>query len=124
MSDQTPDIGAMVSKLLSNPELISQIASTVGVDAPPKTEGEPKKAPEPEVQAASAPSGGSGVGLDAILPVISMLGGSGGGGSGLSARRCALLSALKPYCNEHRCKTIDYMIGISKISDTFTPRRG
>ncbi|MGM9642024.1 MAG: hypothetical protein ACI3XI_02325 [Eubacteriales bacterium] len=138
MSEQTPDLGAMVSKLLSNPELISQIASTVGIDAPPQAEGAPKRAADTEAQAAdakaqaaSAPSGGAGTsgggggaGLDAILPVISMLGGAGGGGSGLSARRCALLSALKPYCNEHRCKTIDYMIGISKLSDTFIPKRG
>ncbi len=119
MSEGQPDLGAMVSKLLGNPELISQIASTVGIDAPTD---QPELPPEAlEDKAASAPpvSGG----LDSLLPMISMLGGGSGGG-GSSSRRCALLSALKPFCNEHRCKTIDYMIGISKLSDTFIPKRG
>ncbi len=119
MSEQAPDLGAMVSKLLGNPELISQIASTVGINAPAE---QPESLPEAlEDRAASAPPAGGG--LDSLLPMISMLGGDSGGG-GSSARRCALLSALKPFCNEHRCKTIDYMISISKLSDTFIPKRG
>ena len=106
MSDQTPDLGAMVSKLLGNPELISQIASTVGMDAP-KT---PEKSDGEEVSASVSP-------LEAVLPILSS---SGGGGS---SKRCALLSALKPFCNEHRCRTIDYMIGISKLSETLIPTK-
>ena len=105
MSDQTPDLGAMVSKLLGNPELISQIASTVGIEAPP---GEAKK--EGEAAPASAPA------LDAVLPMLSSVGAG-------SSKRCALLSALKPFCNEHRCRTIDYMIGISKLSETLIPTK-
>ncbi len=119
MSEPTPDLGAMVSKLLGNPELISQIVSTVGIDAP---SGKGEEPPSADVPAAAPPGVGAG-GLDALLPMISMLGGSGGGGGGTGARRCALLSALKPFCNEHRCKTIDYMIGISKLSDTFIPSK-
>ncbi len=123
MNEVGPDLGAMVSKLLGNPELISQIASTVGIDTPPRAPEEIAEMPDTgEANPVSAPP--SGGGLDAILPMISMLGGSGGGGGGSSSRRCALLSALKPFCNEHRCKTIDYMIGISKLSDTFIPKRG
>ena len=103
----TPDLGGMVSKLLANPELISQIASAVGA--------EPNGAPaEREAQSASAEPAPA-------LPVgqlMSLLGGVGGGGD--TARRTALLSALKPYCNEHRCRTIDYMIGISKIAGGFS----
>ncbi len=114
-----PDLGAMVAKLMGNPELISQIASAVGIDAP---QGTPEKAAEPS-EADPAPAVPAGGGLDSILPMLSMLGGGSGGG-GSSSRRCALLSALKPFCNEHRCKTIDYMIGISKLSDTFIPKRG
>ncbi len=107
MSDQTPDLGAMVSKLLGNPELISQIASTVGIDAPKAEEKS-----EGDAAPASAPP------LDAILPILSSSGGGGG-----SSKRCALLSALKPFCNEHRCRTIDYMIGISKLSETLIPTK-
>ena len=107
MSEQTPDLGAMVSKLLGNPELISQIASTVGIDAPKKDE---KSEEETPTQASVPP-------LNSILPMLSS---SGGGGS---SKRCALLSALKPFCNEHRCRTIDYMIGISKLSETLIPTK-
>ncbi len=109
MSEQTPDLGAMVSKLLGNPELISQIASTVGMDAPPKAE---EKIEGESAAPASVPP------LGAILPMLSSSGGSGG-----SSKRCALLSALKPFCNEHRCRTIDYMIGISKLSETLIPTK-
>ena len=107
MSDQTPDLGAMVSKLLGNPELISQIASTVGIDAQTNEE---KSEEEMPTQASVPP-------LNSILPMLSS---SGGGGS---SKRCALLSALKPFCNEHRCRTIDYMIGISKLSETLIPTK-
>jgi hypothetical protein len=107
MSEQTPDLGAMVSKLLGNPELISQIASTVGIDAP---KNEEKSEEETPAQASVPP-------LHSILPMLSS---SGGGGS---SKRCALLSALKPFCNEHRCRTIDYMIGISKLSETLIPTK-
>ncbi len=54
----------------------------------------------------------------------SMLGGMniGQGGSRRTEdeerkRRCALLSALKPYLNPHRRETIDYMLGIDRLSD-------
>ena len=103
-----PDLGSMVSKLLANPELISQIASAVGAE-PNNAEASPHERP---AEGASA---------EVSLPVgqiMSMLGGAGG--SGDAARRTALLSALKPYCNEHRCRTIDYMIGISKIAGGFS----
>ena len=107
MSEQTPDLGAMVSKLLGNPELISQIASTVGIDAPKSEEKS-----EGEAALVSVPP------IDAILPMLS----SSGVGAGAS-KRCALLSALKPFCNEHRCRTIDYMIGVSKLSETLIPTK-
>ena len=106
MSEQTPDLGAMVSRLLGNPELISQIASTVGIDA---SKAEEKSGDEAAPASAPLP--------DAILPMLSLAGG------GSSSKRCALLSALKPFCNEHRCRTIDYMIGISKLSETLIPTK-
>ena len=116
MNESSPDLGAMVTKLLGNPELLSQIASTVGVDMPPAEE---KCAPpESEARSASAPPD-----MDGIL---SLIGGMGGDkSSGGAGRRTALLSALKPFCNEHRCRTIDYMISISRLSEKLiTPKRG
>lgn len=120
MSEAAPDLGAMVTKLLGDPELIAQIASTVGIDpAPAAEEGTAAAAEEGERGDGST----SAVGLGQILHVLSMMSGSGRT-VGNSAGRCALLSALKPFCNEHRCRTIDYMIGISKLSDTLTQKRG
>ncbi len=121
MSEAQPDLGAMVSKLLGNPELISQIASTVGIDAPQGGNDDVGKTEKPEEINGDAKSAGAGI--DSLLPMLSMMGGGGHSGGGAS-RRCALLSALKPFCNEHRCRTIDYMIGISKLSETLTQKRG
>lgn len=117
MNEGSPDLGAMVSKLLGNPELLSQIASTVGVDMPPAQEK--SASPEGEAKPASAPQS-----MDGILSLIGGMGDGKGTGGG-TGRRTALLSALKPFCNEHRCRTIDYMISISKLSENLIPpKRG
>lgn len=114
MNEGSPDLGAMVAKLLGNPELLSQIASTVGVEMPSAEEKRPP--PESEAKPASAPN------MDGLL---SLIGGAGKGTGGGSGKRTALLSALKPFCNEHRCRTIDYMISISKLSENLIPpKRG
>ena len=114
MNEGSPDLGAMVTKLLGNPELLSQIASTVGVEMP--TAEEKGAPPEDQAKPASAPN------IDGLL---SFIGGAGKGSGGGAGRRTALLSALKPFCNEHRCRTIDYMISISKLSENLIPpKRG
>ncbi len=115
MNEGSPDLGAMVTKLLGNPELLSQIASTVGVDMPP-AEGK-GDTPKAEATPVSAPSAEG---------LLSLIGGSGGKSSGGGlGRRTALLTALKPFCNEHRCRTIDYMISISRLSENLIPpKRG
>ncbi|MBO5702227.1 MAG: hypothetical protein J6S71_07285 [Clostridia bacterium] len=114
MSEAQPDLGAMVSKLLDNPDLLSQIASTVGVDLP-KNGGE-SPPPLPESAAKEAGSHPAGGGIGGLLPMLTAIGGN-------CSRRTALLNALKPFCNEHRCRTIDYMISISKLSDSIIQRR-
>lgn len=114
MNEGSPDLGAMVTKLLGNPELLSQIASAVGVEMPPAEEKSPT--PESEARPASAQN------TEALL---SLIGGGGGKNAGGAGRRTALLSALKPFCSEHRCRTIDYMISISKLSENLIPpKRG
>ena len=112
MSETQPDLGAMVSKLLDNPDLISQIASTVGVDIPKAGADSHTPAEAAAPEAAAVPSGGIG----SLLPMLNAIGGN-------CSRRTALLNALKPFCNEHRCRTIDYMISISKLSESLTQRR-
>ena len=117
MNEGSPDLGAMVTKLLANPELLSEIASTVGVNMTPSEE---KSAPsEGEAKPTSAPQS-----MDGILSLIGGMGGGKSSGGGVG-KRTALLSALKPFCNEHRCRTIDYMISISKLSENLIPpKRG
>ena len=137
MSDTTPDLGAMVSKLLADPALLSQIASAVGVGGTPTPEmqeditpshAEARTPAAAKPDSAGAPSFNGSLGsLDSLGPILSLLGGTqstpagAGGGKPMqsnAARRVALLSSLKPFCNSHRCQTIDYMISISRLSDT------
>ena len=112
MNEGSPDLGAMVSKLLGNPELLSQIASTVGVEMPPA-----------EVKADAHEGEAKPVSVPGTEGLLSLIGGSGSKCSGSVGRRTALLAALKPFCNEHRCRTIDYMISISKLSETLIPTK-
>ena len=79
MNEGSPDLGAMVSKLLANPELLSEIASTVGVDMTPS---EDKSAPsEGEAKPTSAPPN-----MDGILSIIGGMGGGKGTGGGAGRR--------------------------------------
>lgn len=111
MNEGSPDLGSMVTKLLANPELLSQIASTVGVEMP---SSENKSNAADEAKTSSAVPNAEGL--------LSLIGGAGKSSVG-AGRRTALLSALKPFCNEHRCRTIDYMISISKLSENLIPQR-
>lgn len=66
--------------------------------------------------------------VSAAAPVLSLLGSHSRDASGrrhLSkllgtpgdvSRRVSLLLALKPYLNEHKCKTVDMLVGVSKLS--------
>lgn len=112
----SPDLGGMVSKLLANPELVSQIAAAVGATGEPSAEmSERAEKAEKAENAAETPLAATDAGVAPMGQLMSLLGGMNGGSKD-AARRQALLAALKPYCNEHRCRTIDYMIGISKIA--------
>ena len=121
MSDTQPDLGAMVSKILGNPELLSQIVNAAGINQvqsnSPQDSAHMNEEKEQEKTA--------GIGIDCLLPMLSSMGNSTSKQGGRdSSRRTALLSALRPFCNEHRCRTIDYMIGLSKLSETLMSKRG
>lgn len=67
--------------------------------------------------------------VSAAAPVLSLLGsrsrGTGDfhplsrlmGSPSDVARRVSLLLALKPYLNEHKCKTVDLLVGVCKLSN-------
>lgn len=105
------ELGTMVSKLLSEPELISKIAQTIGV-------GEVKKDGGGD-GGTDGGSGGESTSATADVSLLELLG-TGGERRELAGEcsRVALLGALKPFCNSHRRRTIDYMISISRLSDT------
>ena len=126
MTESGVDLSQMVSKLLSEPELLSQIAQTLGVGggagAPTQGDGDGKEGAEGESVSAGAPlpdmSALSGM-LGTILGGKRTDGGGGEGrGRGGEDGRIALFSALRPFCNSHRCRTIDYMISICRLSQT------
>ena len=67
--------------------------------------------------------------VSAAAPVLSLLGSRSRGTSDFhpfsrlmgspsdAARRVSLLLALKPYLNEHKCKTVDMLVGVCKLSN-------
>ena len=113
-----PDFSAMLDKVLSNPEILTTVATALsgmsGSEAAPKEE-----AP----QAASAP-----VDVDAMMqklpqmmallgPMISGASTKNGVVAPPSDKRECLLSAIKPYLSPARCEAIDYIIKFSKLSE-------
>ena len=128
-------ISNAISRLLEHPELISMVASTIGMPAP-------SFAQKSEIQNMSSDSGGvdmatstssqetdkdtgaatvpaiSGEVLSSVMPMLSKLSTvkndvahSKGG------RHEALLCALKPYLSEGRSQAVDYIIKLSQVSE-------
>lgn len=144
MADKgTAGLENAISKLMSNPTLMAAVNEAVAGmkkpqgdsaqgsgDSSPAEEAE-GKAPDTEkdetARSASATPGGLPFDPSMLAAFSSMLGGlnigsgspgrHGGSGDEERKRRCALLSALKPYLNPHRRETIDYMLGIDRLSD-------
>ncbi|MBQ8849699.1 MAG: hypothetical protein IJ011_05145 [Clostridia bacterium] len=123
-----------INKIMANPEIISTVASALGnmnlpkaADQSSDTEKEeteePKNEPAPETQTAEVSASMPDIGalVQSLAPMMSKLGSSGkdrrGGESCESAKREALLCALKPYLSQGRREAVDYIIRISQISD-------
>lgn len=132
MADEgTSGLENAISKLMSNPTLMAAVNEAVsGMKKDSPAENDPPKKADNTDKSADTDKGGEGapgsIPFDpsALAAFSSMLGGLGAGhgkasGSGDEERkrRCALLSALKPYLNPHRRETIDYMLGIDRLSD-------
>ena len=121
MNTPTPDISSLLGELLANKELMGKIGEIAG-----KTEPQDR-----EVQ--SSPQS---LNIDSLLsnpdimsklpevigvikPLISNGGGEGTGGKFQDGdKRLALLMALKPYLSSKRCEAIDYIVKMSKLSQT------
>ena len=98
---EAPDLSKIVSIIMQNPELISQISSLMksddeGGEAPIKIEEKKEENTAPETSVSS--------------PVSQPH-------SQNKRRRKELLSAMKPYLSEHRQSAIDSMSSILDIID-------
>ena len=122
------NIADAIEKIKANPEIISAVASALGVGGTQSTgadsvEEKPEaeaKAPAEAQQTNAHATSGLNLGnlVSSLAPMLSTIGGAKGGGRSLSDKnREALLCALKPYVSEERREAIDYMIRISQISD-------
>ena len=145
-SPPVADTGALLSKLLSNPDLLRSISSAIGTSGVAEA-GETTPAPTPE-SSLSAPQGetvADGISrvlnnpeMMAKLPdVMRMLAPmmqnsaplQGAAlpastvplqdGDGKDRRRCRndLLLALKPFLSPERCRAIDMLLGLSRLGD-------
>ena len=99
------DLSEMIEKLKENPEIVSNVASALGLGTPSPHEqtDENVTAQLPEM-------------LSAISPLISK-GSNHGETTHSDDQRIALLLALRPYLNHERQEIIDYIIKFSKIGD-------
>ena len=123
-------ISDAIDRLLANPELLSTVASAIGVQAPTsiseKKENEAADGSEDTVTKSDTVSA-SASDENAIpsklpelmanaAPIIAALSG-GKGGKQPDDDRTRLLCALKPYVNSHRRDAIDTMVQIARISE-------
>lgn len=124
-SPRDPIANAM-EQVLAHPELISMVASALGAsqkNAEEKKESEPKPETTPAVATAEqTPSSGSETPSEMLAvmaklsPLLSGLS-KGSLGAKTDDRRACLLRALKPYVSAGRREAIDYMIGLSQVTD-------
>ena len=133
------DLSSMVGKLLSNPQLLTGIASALSGDGGEQNgqkiaEETVQKVPQRTEQTARNDAESvspEGIDIDAITrklpeimgaiaPVMSRTVGGDGKSEGRKRacdNRSCLLNAMKPYMNPQRCEAIDYIIKFSQISE-------
>ena len=107
MSEQTPDLGRIVSLIMENPKLIEEIANMAKGD---KGDGESAEVPsgvEESAKASAEPE---------ALPSLRERSPQG-------KNRSKLLGALKPYVSTERAHAIDSMLSIVEILDAMTGRK-
>ncbi len=125
-----PAISDAIEKLLAHPELLSSIASTIGLGkaspttaesteplADAKSASAPEEAVLPVAANPSSPTSDLGEAVAALAPLLSAFSGKGGGGPKGDDPRTCLLRALKPYVSRGRAEAIDTIIQLSRVSD-------
>jgi len=122
MSDipSSPDLSAMLGRVLSNPELLQGIASAIQSDVPQKEDAaesasivdpSPSTAPALDSSSQSLPNL-----LSTMAPLLSTLSQKTSSATESHDPRTALLCALKPYLCASRCEAIDYLLKLEQIT--------
>ena len=124
-SAQAPDLSSAIERLMANPELISMVASSLGIAKKESPDASPPSAPQAPTSVPAAvlpqapPPDSLGISPDAIAalsPLLGMLTGKGGATKKDDDRAC-LLRALKPYVSHGRREAIDTILQLSRLSD-------
>ncbi|MBQ8345829.1 MAG: hypothetical protein IJY42_06175 [Clostridia bacterium] len=108
-------LGDMLQKLMAHPEVISYVASALGVNAPAATAEPDLPKEEPSVAASSESGTDLTASLAPLLKGVSSFTKSPPH-SGKGDCRAELLCALKPYVNSRRSKAIDDMLRFLQIT--------
>ena len=116
----TLQLSDAIDRLLANPELLSTVASAIGVSKEAKVKSDsPAESAE---KAAEEKNGVSAISqkmpemMATLAPVLSAFSDKG---KLPDDDRSRLLCALKPYVNPHRREAIDTIVQLSKISEVF-----
>ena len=121
------DFSAMLDKVLSNPEILTTVASAISGMSGAENAQTQEPSSEVSAEESAQPTVGS-VDVDAMMqklpqmmallgPMLSGASAKGGGAAPASDKRTCLLSAIKPYLSPARCEAIDYIIKFSKLSE-------
>ncbi len=121
-----PQVSEMIDKILANPELITMVASALGVNKKgAQTEEAEERGEGSEAVSANAQESGGGAAapdiMSAIAPVLASMQKNQGAVklNPSNDRRTCLLVALKPYLCRERCEAIDYMVKLGRLSEVF-----
>ena len=118
------DFSAMLDKVLSNPEILSSVASALsGSRGGEESSADTVRDTKAEDTAPAPP-----MDIDAMMqklpdvmkmlsPMMSSPTQKNQGGPHSSDKRACLLLAIKPYLSPARCEAIDYMIKFSRLSE-------
>ncbi|MBR2293927.1 MAG: hypothetical protein IKA44_06465 [Clostridia bacterium] len=115
-------IASAMEQVLAHPELISMVASALGASQKSAEEKEEPEAPPAVATAAQSPTSNNDPPSEMLAvmaklsPLLSGLS-KGSLGAKTDDRRACLLRALKPYVSAGRREAIDYMIGLSQVTD-------
>ena len=123
----TAQLGDIIGKLTSDPELMGKIFSVLGKDTPVEQKKEDLN-PSPAVTVQAPPPASNDIAsklpeiMATIAPMLSggtpkALDGALKGFDKKDDRRTCLLRAIKPYVNRGRGEAIDYMIRIAGITE-------